>query len=54
PAMLTIDAGQAQPSAAPTPSQLVPTPSPSLVQIPTPPITSTPPSTTPSPQPSNV
>ncbi|GJT56081.1 hypothetical protein Tco_0991135 [Tanacetum coccineum] len=36
---------QAQQSAAPTPSQLVPTPTPSHVQIPTPPITSTPPST---------
>ncbi|GJS40806.1 hypothetical protein Tco_0565849 [Tanacetum coccineum] len=67
PAMLTIDAGQPQPSAAPTSSQLVPTPTPSHVQIPTPPITSTPPSsqppptliqpvqsTTPPPQPSNV
>ncbi|GKA78760.1 hypothetical protein Tco_0785297 [Tanacetum coccineum] len=68
PAMLTIDAGQPQPSAAPTPSQHVPTPTPSHVQIPTPPITSTPPpitqplptltqhvqSTTPPPQPSNV
>ncbi|GJT62848.1 putative ribonuclease H-like domain-containing protein [Tanacetum coccineum] len=67
PAMLTIDAGQPQPSAAPTSSQLVPTPTPSHVQIPTPPITSTPPSsqppptltqpvqsTTPPPQPSSV
>ncbi|GJW72929.1 hypothetical protein Tco_0132299, partial [Tanacetum coccineum] len=36
-------------SAAPTPSQLVPTPTPSHVQIPTPPITSTPPSTQPPP-----
>ncbi|GKE39048.1 hypothetical protein Tco_1462453 [Tanacetum coccineum] len=45
PAMLTIDAGQAQPSAAPTPSQLVPTPTPPPVQIPTPSLTSTPPST---------
>ncbi|GJR54379.1 putative ribonuclease H-like domain-containing protein [Tanacetum coccineum] len=66
PAMLTIDAGQPQPSAAPTPSQPVPTPTPSHVQIPTPPITSTPPSTqpppltqpvqstTPPPQPSSV
>ncbi|GJX10936.1 putative ribonuclease H-like domain-containing protein [Tanacetum coccineum] len=58
---------QPQPSAAPTPSQLVPTPTPSHVQIPTPPITSTPPSTqstptltqpvqstTPPPQPSSV
>ncbi|GKE47718.1 hypothetical protein Tco_1478976, partial [Tanacetum coccineum] len=49
PAMLTIDAGQPQPSAAPTPSQPVPTPTPSHVQIPTPPITSTPPSTQPPP-----
>ncbi|GJR92131.1 ribonuclease H-like domain-containing protein [Tanacetum coccineum] len=66
PAMLTIDAGQSQPSAAPTSSQPVPTPTPSHVQIPTPPITSTPPSTqpppltqpvqstTPPPQPSSV
>ncbi|GJU01251.1 putative reverse transcriptase domain-containing protein [Tanacetum coccineum] len=58
--------GQPQPSAAPTPSQPVPTPTPSHVQIPTPPITSTPPSTqpppltqpvqstTPPPQPSSV
>ncbi|GKC98791.1 hypothetical protein Tco_1169066, partial [Tanacetum coccineum] len=45
PAMLTIDAGQPQPSVAPTPSQSIPTPTPSHVQIPTPPITSTPPST---------
>ncbi|GJV83254.1 retrovirus-related pol polyprotein from transposon TNT 1-94 [Tanacetum coccineum] len=57
---------QPQPSAAPTPSQFVPTPTPSHVQIPTPPITSTPPSTqpptltqpvqstTPPPQPSSV
>ncbi|GJT66183.1 putative ribonuclease H-like domain-containing protein [Tanacetum coccineum] len=58
PAMLTIDAGQPQPSATPTPSH---------VQIPTPPITSNPPSsqppptltqpvqsTTPPPQPSSV
>ncbi|GJQ99869.1 ribonuclease H-like domain-containing protein, partial [Tanacetum coccineum] len=57
---------QPQPSAAPTPSQPVPTPTPSHVQIPTPPITSTPPSTqpppltqpvqstTPPPQPSSV
>ncbi|GJQ96326.1 putative ribonuclease H-like domain-containing protein [Tanacetum coccineum] len=58
---------QPQPSAAPTSSQLVPTPTPSHVQIPTPPITSTPPSsqppptliqpvqsTTPPPQPSNI
>ncbi|GJY69526.1 hypothetical protein Tco_0472508 [Tanacetum coccineum] len=40
---------QPQPSAAPTPSQPVPTPTPSHVQIPTPPITSTPPSTQPPP-----
>ncbi|GJW04587.1 putative ribonuclease H-like domain-containing protein [Tanacetum coccineum] len=38
---------QPQPSAAPTPSQPVPTPTPPHVQIPTPPITSTPPSTQP-------
>ncbi|GJX37935.1 hypothetical protein Tco_0251238 [Tanacetum coccineum] len=44
PAMLTIDAGQPQPSAASTPSQPEPTTSPSHVQIPTPSITSTPPS----------
>ncbi|GKF40399.1 hypothetical protein Tco_0120460, partial [Tanacetum coccineum] len=43
PAMLTIDAGQPQPSAAPTSSQLIPTPTPSHVQ-----------STTPPPQPSSV
>ncbi|GJW37144.1 putative ribonuclease H-like domain-containing protein [Tanacetum coccineum] len=61
-----LDYGQPQPSAAPTPSQPVPTPTPSHVQIPTPPITSTPPSTqpptltqpvqstTPPPQPSSV
>ncbi|GJU00285.1 putative ribonuclease H-like domain-containing protein [Tanacetum coccineum] len=38
PAMLTIDAGQAQPSAVPTSSQPVPTPSPTHVQITPPPI----------------
>ncbi|GJR82001.1 hypothetical protein Tco_0152786 [Tanacetum coccineum] len=66
PAMLTIDAGQPQPSAAPTPSQPVPTPSSSHVQITqpqsTPPsITQPPPtltqpvqSSTPPPQPSSV
>ncbi|GJW42766.1 putative ribonuclease H-like domain-containing protein [Tanacetum coccineum] len=48
PAMLTIDAGQPQPSAAPTPTHHVPTPSSSHVQItqsqsPPPPITATPP-----------
>ncbi|GJZ42687.1 hypothetical protein Tco_0589942 [Tanacetum coccineum] len=40
--MLTIDAGQPQPSAAPTPSQLVSPPTPSHVQIPTPPSTQPP------------
>ncbi|GJS73608.1 retrovirus-related pol polyprotein from transposon TNT 1-94 [Tanacetum coccineum] len=55
PAMLTIDAGQAQPSCAPTTiSACCTNPTQSHVQITTPPITSTPPSTTPSPQPSNV
>ncbi|GJY95694.1 hypothetical protein Tco_0512055 [Tanacetum coccineum] len=63
PAMLTIDAGQPQPSAAPTPSQPVPTPSSSHVQItqpqsPPPPITQPPPTLThsvqPPPQPSSV
>ncbi|GJW44672.1 putative ribonuclease H-like domain-containing protein [Tanacetum coccineum] len=42
PAMLTIDAGQPQPSAAPTPSQLLSPPTPSHVQIPTPPSTQPP------------
>ncbi|GJV89793.1 hypothetical protein Tco_1533731 [Tanacetum coccineum] len=46
PAMLTIDAGQPQPSAAPTPSQPVPTPSSSP-----PPITTSPPPPIPSPTP---
>ncbi|GJX11687.1 putative ribonuclease H-like domain-containing protein [Tanacetum coccineum] len=51
PAMLTIDAGQPQPSAAPTPSHPVPTPTSSHVQItqlpsPPPPITSSPPPST--------
>ncbi|GJW12438.1 putative ribonuclease H-like domain-containing protein [Tanacetum coccineum] len=70
PVMLTIDAGQPQPSADPTPSQSVPTPSSSHVQITQtlstpPPITSTPPPITqppptlthsvqPPPQPSSV
>ncbi|GKD77059.1 putative ribonuclease H-like domain-containing protein, partial [Tanacetum coccineum] len=61
PAMLTIDAGQPQPSAAPTPSHPVPTPTSSHVQItqsptPPPPSTLTQPvqsSSTP-PQPSSV
>ncbi|GKA58141.1 hypothetical protein Tco_0757329 [Tanacetum coccineum] len=61
PAMLTIDAGQPQPSAAPIPSQPVPTPSPSHVQITPPPISQPPPtltqpvqSTSPPPQPSSL
>ncbi|GJS19822.1 hypothetical protein Tco_0448454 [Tanacetum coccineum] len=49
PAMLTIDAGQPQPSAAPTPSQPVPTPPP-ITSTP-PPITSTPPPITSTPPP---
>ncbi|GJX11840.1 hypothetical protein Tco_0201699, partial [Tanacetum coccineum] len=61
PAMLTIDAGQPQPSAVPTSSQPVPTPSPTHVQI-TPPPISQPPSTlthpvqstSPPPQPSSA
>ncbi|GKC03417.1 hypothetical protein Tco_0995027 [Tanacetum coccineum] len=58
PAMLTIDAGQPQPSAAPTPTHHVSTPSSSHVQItqpqsPPPPITATPPPQPP-PQPSSV
>ncbi|GJY10292.1 hypothetical protein Tco_0378477 [Tanacetum coccineum] len=40
---------QPQPSAAPTLSQPVPTPTPSVVQIPTPPLTPIPPSTQPPP-----
>ncbi|GJR82754.1 putative ribonuclease H-like domain-containing protein [Tanacetum coccineum] len=56
PAMLTIDAGQPQPSAAPTPTHHVPTPSSSHVQItqsqsPPPPITQPPPTLTHSVQP---
>ncbi|GJZ12974.1 hypothetical protein Tco_0548204 [Tanacetum coccineum] len=63
PVMLTIDAGQPQPSADPTPSQSVPTPSSSHVQITQtlstpPPITQPPPTLThsvqPPPQPSSV
>ncbi|GJT81411.1 hypothetical protein Tco_1055753 [Tanacetum coccineum] len=61
PAMLTIDAGQPQPSAALTSSQPVPTPTPSHIQIPPSPITQPPPtliqpvqSTAPPPQPSSV
>ncbi|GJV46944.1 hypothetical protein Tco_1437156 [Tanacetum coccineum] len=56
PAMLTIDAGQVQPSSVPTPSQLVSTPTPPPVQTPTPstqspPLTQPVPSTTPPPIP---
>ncbi|GKF77627.1 hypothetical protein Tco_0230097 [Tanacetum coccineum] len=59
--MLTIDAGQPQPSAAPIPSPPIPTPSPSHVQITPPPISQPPPiltqpvqSTSPPLQPSSV
>ncbi|GKD58100.1 hypothetical protein Tco_1295609, partial [Tanacetum coccineum] len=55
PAMLTIDAGQPQPSAAPTPSQPVPTPSsptpPPITTSPPPPIPTSPPPPIPSPTP---
>ncbi|GJS68760.1 hypothetical protein Tco_0683325 [Tanacetum coccineum] len=49
PAMLTINAGQAQPSGAPTPSQHVPTPTPPHVPTPTPPPVQTPTPSTQSP-----
>ncbi|GJX41763.1 hypothetical protein Tco_0256753 [Tanacetum coccineum] len=53
PVMLTIDAGQPQPSADPTPSQSIPATSSSHVQIPQPPPTVTH-SVQPPPQPSSV
>ncbi|GJT62190.1 putative ribonuclease H-like domain-containing protein [Tanacetum coccineum] len=53
PVMLTIDAGQPQPSADPTPSQSIPATSLSHVQIPQPPPTATH-SVQPPPQPSSV